>query len=404
MSIDDGHNQSDRRRFLQRAGAGLLGLSLLGIKGDSPQRRVAAEPLPSILPQAKLLLMGGAGGTRGRIEKLIAEQHLDISLDGLERKLEAVYKSEDLPAAQRIRLSSEDREQLKMLSERCFAANVFVGIDTQIAANLPFYNDLPRGKRPPNTSLKGKTAVEITSAATTQENADSNARFDRLYFHLLGAEKVVTITNKDEANSEKAVKAMNEAVWVDFDGGDQSVLMEKFAGTKAFDVLQRRFFTDPKLIVGGESAGDTVMAEHMIADWKESDKTAPEMGKGFGFLQGIIMDSHMNRPDRGHPARVVRLGKAVGLHPECLGLGLEERTGLLFNFQKGIATVVGDREVHEVRADAERNITTKRHQRGAEITIASCMKEYWKHMEIPPEILAIARQNSPVSTNGRTPR
>jgi cyanophycinase-like exopeptidase len=64
-----------------------------------------------------------------------------------------------------------------------------------------------------------------------------------------------------------------------------------------------------------------------------------EVGEGFGFLPGVIVDQHLS--ERG---RLPRLRGAVDRFPDCLGLGIDERTAVVV--QGRVATVLGERHVH----------------------------------------------------------
>jgi cyanophycinase len=69
------------------------------------------------------------------------------------------------------------------------------------------------------------------------------------------------------------------------------------------------------------------MAEHMIAGGSSSEslvKGAVKLKSGLGLIPQLIIDTHFVR--RG---RFGRLAEAMAAHPECLGLGIAEDTGVI---------------------------------------------------------------------------
>ena len=80
-------------------------------------------------------------------------------------------------------------------------------------------------------------------------------------------------------------------------------------------------------MVAGTSAGAMAMSEEMIAGGSASEafiKGAVKMKKGLGLIPQLVIDTHFIR--RG---RFGRVSEAVAKHPELIGLGLAEDTGLI---------------------------------------------------------------------------
>jgi cyanophycinase len=73
----------------------------------------------------------------------------------------------------------------------------------------------------------------------------------------------------------------------------------------------------------------------MIADRGE--------GRGLGLLNGVIVDQHFDTR-----RRLPRLLRLLQSHPDNLGLGLDEQTGVVI--RGGTLTVVGARTVSVCRA------------------------------------------------------
>jgi cyanophycinase len=88
-------------------------------------------------------------------------------------------------------------------------------------------------------------------------------------------------------------------------------------------------------VIGGTSAGAAVTSEVMI----RGGNHVAELGRGFGFLRGVIVDQHLSERNR-----LRRLQGAMARHPGYLGLGIDEQTAVVV--QRRVARVLGERQVH----------------------------------------------------------
>lgn len=138
--------------------------------------------------------------------------------------------------------------------------------------------------------------------------------------------------NRQVAAAEGFTEPLEQATSVWISGGSQDRLTAAYGGTPVqaalHDVLARGG------VVGGTSAGAAVMGDPMI----ERGSTVPEIGPGFGLLQGVVVDQHFT--ERG---RITRLRGALASFPDHAGLGIDERTALVV--RDGLVTVVGERTV-----------------------------------------------------------
>ena len=78
------------------------------------------------------------------------------------------------------------------------------------------------------------------------------------------------------------------------------------------------------LVVGGTSAGASILSEHMIAFGKEG--SSPRAGSvrlapGLGLTNRFIIDQHFRQRDR-----LGRLVAALAYNPFAIGIGLDEDT------------------------------------------------------------------------------
>jgi cyanophycinase len=130
--------------------------------------------------------------------------------------------------------------------------------------------------------------------------------------------QVLHTRSKDKANEDAFVEPLKKATGVWFGGGDQTKIAEAYLGTaverEVFAVLARGG------VVGGSSAGAAIQSKVMIG----GGQTEPLMATGFDLLPGAIIDQHFlarNRKERSIAA--------VTMHPECFGLGIDERAAVV---------------------------------------------------------------------------
>ncbi|WP_375418647.1 cyanophycinase [uncultured Hymenobacter sp.] len=158
-------------------------------------------------------------------------------------------------------------------------------------------------------------------------------------FAMLGCRNVgvLDIGTPDEARRPEYLTRLQAADVVMMSGGNQSRLREMFGTTEFLELLTRRYFQEPDFIIAGTSAGAMAMSERMIRGGSVPDsllKGAVKMGAGLGLLPAAIIDSHFVK--RG---RFGRLIEAVALHPQLIGIGLGEDTGVLITAGNIVETV-----------------------------------------------------------------
>lgn len=178
-----------------------------------------------------------------------------------------------------------------------------------------------------NKHAGGREArIEVITTASSIPNEVGNKYRDT--FSKLGVKNVgiLDIHDREMANSPDTLKFIEETDAVLFSGGDQSSISRVIKDTKTHELLLDRYLNED-FIIAGTSAGAMVMADEMITGGRNSNvlkKNDLKLGKGLGLLKETIIDSHFIR--RG---RFGRLAEAVALHPEKLGIGLGEDTGLI---------------------------------------------------------------------------
>lgn len=147
-------------------------------------------------------------------------------------------------------------------------------------------------------------------------------------FTKAGCSKVnhMRIRKTKEAENEELLERLKVCDAVMFSGGNQSKLTSVFGGTQFLEILKERY-TEENFIIAGTSAGAMAMSKIMIADGKSADahlKGVVKISTGLWFIDGIIIDSHVNK--RG---RFVRMSKTIALYLSQIGIGLGEDTGVV---------------------------------------------------------------------------
>lgn len=140
---------------------------------------------------------------------------------------------------------------------------------------------------------------------------------------------MMKVEERKDAGDPDAIKQIQAAHAVFFTGGDQNKLLALIAQTDLLSAIHKKYFSDPHFIVGGTSAGAMVMPETIITGGLIHEalySSDIKMATGFGLISGLIVDTHFIK--RG---RFGRLAHAVGLNPDCLGVGLGEDTALLIS-------------------------------------------------------------------------
>lgn len=165
-------------------------------------------------------------------------------------------------------------------------------------------------------------------------------------FHTLGGEAQIVNLSRNEAVGEEKSSYLEGFTGFWFLGGNQTRLAEILLGTRALAIIERRYREGA--VVGGTSAGAAVMTMAMLTGKRKyseipakTDKVSIargsyEIGRGFGFLPGAIVDQHFLQR-----ARYNRLLSAVLEQPHLIGVGIDEGTAVLVR-PDGRWEVLGD--------------------------------------------------------------
>ncbi len=172
----------------------------------------------------------------------------------------------------------------------------------------------------------GTQAQLIIMTVATELPQEVGENYIRV-FKKLGVEdiRIVDTVNREEAEEGAALSAIQKATGVFFTGGNQSRITEVLKDTKIHNMLHQRYAEG--IVVGGTSAGASMMSNTMILEGEGETHPRPEivdLDEGMDFMSGVIIDQHFSQ--RG---RLGRLLAAVANHPNLLGIGIDENTAIV---------------------------------------------------------------------------
>ena len=168
-------------------------------------------------------------------------------------------------------------------------------------------------------------------------------------FKDFGATRITILHTNDRAvaDSDAFVKPITTARAVWFPGGRQWRLVDSYLHTRTQQEVER--VLERGGVVGGSSAGASILASYMVRGAKENNfvMMAPGYEEGFGLIKGVAIDQHMltrNRQDD--------LEEVVARHPDVLGIGIDESTAIVVRGQQFEITGASKVAIHDGRVVA----------------------------------------------------
>ena len=137
-----------------------------------------------------------------------------------------------------------------------------------------------------------------------------------------GAKEAIKVSFADRAMAAAVLKRAT-LIWMP--GGDQNRFMKAIQGTGLDDVIRDRY--QHGAAVGGTSAGAAVIVRSMFtgdADLKSLTAAATVIAPGLGLWPEVLVDQHFLTRQRDN-----RLLSAVLDHPDLVGIGIDESTGVV---------------------------------------------------------------------------
>jgi cyanophycinase len=143
-------------------------------------------------------------------------------------------------------------------------------------------------------------------------------------FTSLGAREVISLRpeSRTQAHDPDLVEPLGKVSAIFLTGGNQLKLSSFITGTPFGDAIQEAY--QRGTVVGGTSAGASILAEHMIAfgaGGSTPKQRMSQLSAGLGLLRGVVIDQHFEQRNR-----YGRLLSLVAQSPSLLGVGVDEDT------------------------------------------------------------------------------
>ena len=169
--------------------------------------------------------------------------------------------------------------------------------------------------------LAGGKGCDITIVPWASDKPKRGKLYQKI-FKSLGAKEVVLLDPKDR---EKALEAFDKSAAIFFVGGDHKKLL---------DILERLDLIKPiqnsnkgGALVGGTSAGASILSEHMPY-WNDEEGKL-HWYRGLALVPDSIIDQHYSQRHR-----VKRLEESVKRFEGSIGYGIDEDTAIIFEHNK----------------------------------------------------------------------
>lgn len=152
------------------------------------------------------------------------------------------------------------------------------------------------------------------------DNAQLKQRFlEEGFTHIT----VLHTRDREEANSPAFTRAIREAKGVWFPGGRQWRLADSYLNTATHEAL--RDLLQRGGVIAGTSAGASIQGSYLVrGDTETNTLMMGDHREGLGFVSNIAIDQHLLVRNRQFD-----LFEVLEEHPELLGIGLDENTGIV---------------------------------------------------------------------------
>jgi cyanophycinase len=156
-------------------------------------------------------------------------------------------------------------------------------------------------------------------------------------FLSLGVRQVISLRpeSRAEAHDPDLVEPLGNVSAIFLTGGNQLKLSSFITGTPFGDAIREAY--QRGTVVGGTSAGASVLAEHMIAfgaGGATPKQRMSQLSAGLGLLRGVVIDQHFEQRNR-----YGRLLSLVAQSPSLLGLGVDEDTAAVIHDESRLEVI-----------------------------------------------------------------
>jgi cyanophycinase len=175
----------------------------------------------------------------------------------------------------------------------------------------------------------GGDDARIAVVPTASSLGEEVVEVYRAVFGSLGAGGVVALRpeSRSDAQDPALANQLGEVTGVFMTGGNQLKLSSFVTGTAFGRAIHQAY--ERGAVIGGTSAGASILAEHMIAFGAGGSTPKQRMSQlsvGLGLLPGVVIDQHFEQRNR-----YGRLLSLVAQSPSLLGLGVDEDTAAVIH-------------------------------------------------------------------------
>jgi cyanophycinase len=178
--------------------------------------------------------------------------------------------------------------------------------------------------------------IEVITTASSVPFERGNEYLES--FATIGCYNVGAIHIRSRADfHEEYVRRINNCNAIMFTGGTQKRLSTVFYKTDFLNTIRNRYYHE-HLLIAGTSAGAMAMGRIMIYKGTAMFthlKGHVKITNGLHLIDNVIFDSHFERS-----GRFARLSQIVALHPDSIGVGLGEDTGVVIS-EGNVMEVIG---------------------------------------------------------------
>lgn len=135
---------------------------------------------------------------------------------------------------------------------------------------------------------------------------------------------LIHFNTRSEADSRENLEKIRNCNAILIGGGNQLRLSSLLGGTRLITEIRKRYYSESRFVVSGNSAGAAAMSTTMIISGSSQDalvKGQLQLTNGLDLINNVFIDTHFT--DRG---RFGRLIQTVAYNPGILGLGLSTDT------------------------------------------------------------------------------
>jgi len=143
-------------------------------------------------------------------------------------------------------------------------------------------------------------------------------------FREAGAQvTILHTTDRAVADTPEFAAPLADATGVWFGGGRQWRLADSYLNTRTHEAFRQVLSRGG--VIGGSSAGASIQSDFMVrGDTRGNTVMMGDHQEGLGFIRGVGIDQHLLARNRQFDMLEV-----IEAHPELLGIGLDENTGIV---------------------------------------------------------------------------